>query len=173
MGVRRNQRVATTQRSAATETRRPGRLDDTRVIRHPDTAIAVPVLDDGRIVLIRQYRPLIARWSIECPGGVREPNEEPAATAARELREEIGFEITDVRLSRSVFASFGYSTEQVFIFVAWGALSLPPRRRPDESTIETTVWTAGDIPSLLNDRDVIDAKTVIALSDYAMQYGRE
>jgi len=50
----------------------------------------------GLFVLVRQYRPVIARWTLEFPGGLREADEDPAVTAARELREETGFEAIEM-----------------------------------------------------------------------------
>jgi ADP-ribose pyrophosphatase len=160
------------QRSARKTTKRiidvpTGTLSEKTIVLHPDTAIAVPLLHDERIVMIRQYRPLIRRWSIECPGGIREGHESPEDTARRELLEEIGFEATNLTLLRSVFASFGYSTEQVFIYVATGILASPPRRRPDEHTIAIKLFPIASIRELLADQELVDAKTAIALSDFA------
>jgi ADP-ribose pyrophosphatase len=67
-----------------------GREYDFAVVRHPPAVVIIPVEDDGRIVLIRQYRPALDRELWECPAGSLEPGESADAAARRECEEEIG-----------------------------------------------------------------------------------
>src|SRR5438093_10057977 len=66
---------------------REARVD---IVRHPPSVVIIPVQDDGRIVMIRQYRHALGREIWEVPAGNLEPGESPQAAAARECEEEIG-----------------------------------------------------------------------------------
>jgi ADP-ribose pyrophosphatase len=69
---------------------RDGTLQQRFVVRHPGAAVILPVLADGRILLIRNHRLSVGRELIELPAGTLDPGEDPSATAARELAEETG-----------------------------------------------------------------------------------
>lgn len=81
----------------AKDVRRRDRSDETYYsVRTHDYAAVLAILDDGRVPLVRQYRPAIERRSLELPSGLVEPGEDPAATVRRELLEETGCEATGV-----------------------------------------------------------------------------
>jgi ADP-ribose pyrophosphatase len=80
--------------------------------------VVVPVLDDKRIVFVRQWRAPIARWIVELPAGKVEEGEKPVDAAARELREETGYRAGKLREIASAYVAPGYSDEYMYIFVA-------------------------------------------------------
>ena len=69
----------------------------------------------GTFVLVQQFRPVIERWTLEFPGGLRGPGEQPDATAARELREETGFVVVEIFRSSSVTPMSGASPTRFLV----------------------------------------------------------
>ncbi|MGC8932769.1 MAG: NUDIX hydrolase [Candidatus Methanodesulfokora sp.] len=80
--------------------------------------VIVPVLSDGRIVFVRQWRAPIAKWIVELPAGRIEEGEEPLETAIRELKEETGYRAGRIKEIASAYVAPGYSDEYMHIFVA-------------------------------------------------------
>src|SRR5205814_4843468 len=88
------------------------------VVRHPG-AVAIVALDEqGRWLLVRQYRVPAERELLEIPAGTLEPGEEPLATAYRELREETGFAATTMEPLGRTFMAPGFCTEYIHYFLA-------------------------------------------------------
>lgn len=95
-----------------------GRRAIRQVIRHPGAVVVVPVCADGRVALVRQWRHAGggALWGL--PAGIRDRDEEPATTAARELREETGYLAQSWRQLGEALVSPGYSGELLSFFLA-------------------------------------------------------
>ena len=89
-----------------------------RVVEHPGASCAVPVTPDGKIVLIRQFRPAIGEWIWEIPAGTLELDESPEECMAREVVEEIGWEAESLESLGSIVTSPGFSNQQMHLFVA-------------------------------------------------------
>lgn len=129
-------------------------------IRHPGGAMVVPVLADGRFVLVRQYRFPVERWLLEFPAGTLEPGEDPETTIRRELEEETGYRARVwTELGRFPLAP-GYSDEAIQAFLArdLAPLAEPPPQDPDED-IETVRLTAGELEAAIAE-GAVDAKTL-------------
>ncbi len=95
-----------------------GRQTQREIVVHPGAVAIVPLLPDGRVVLLRQYRPAAGSVLWELPAGVLEKNEEPLDCAHRELREETGYLAGKLIPLFSVFLSPGFSTELIHLFLA-------------------------------------------------------
>lgn len=144
-----------------------GRMSVREVIRHPGAAAVVPVWDDGRLMLVRQYRYAIAQETIEVPAGKRDANEAAAVTAERELTEEIGYGCHRLESLGMIHPAVGYSDETIEIFLARdlfrqeGALDEDEFVKPLESTLdEAQRW--------VREGKITDVKTIIAL-DWAVR----
>jgi len=129
-------------------------------IRHPGGAMAVPMLGDGRFVLVRQYRYPLERWLLEFPAGTLEPREDPETTIRRELEEETGYRAG--RWSELGFFPLapGYSDEYIHAYLAWdlAALAVPPAQDADED-IDTVLLSADELEAAIAAGEV-DAKTM-------------
>jgi ADP-ribose pyrophosphatase len=138
-------------------------------IRHPGGAMAVPVLPDGRFVLVRQYRFPLARWLLEFPAGTLEPGEDPETTIRREVEEETGYRAHGWSPLGHFPLAPGYSDELIHAFLAWdiAPLEAPPAQDDDED-IETVCLTGGELETAMADGE-LDAKT---LGAYLLARGR-
>ena len=142
-----------------------GREVTVDVIRHPPSAVIVPVPEPGRVILIRQYRYAVNQWLWECPAGSVDEGETPEQAAKRECHEEIGqLPDTVVRLG-AMFPTPGYCDEEMFFFRVSG-LSVPEHEaeQDEDEDIEVREFTLKEAREMVRRGAITDMKTVIALS---------
>lgn len=132
------------------------------VVEHPGAVVVLPLRDDGRAVLLRQFRYAVGRELIEAPAGALRPGEEPEAAARRELAEETGYRARRLRPVAEVFASPGFCTERMYLFVAEG-LEPGPRAPEDGEYLEPFAVDRREARALLAAGRVEDAKTMLLL----------
>jgi len=133
-----------------------------QVIRHPGAVVILPLLADGRVVLIRNFRYSVARTLLELPAGTMEPPELPALTATRELTEETGYIAGKMEFIQSFLAAPGNCDEQMHLFVATDLQPSSPRREVGEQ-IENEILTWPEINAQLATGQIEDAKTLVGL----------
>ncbi|WP_153557007.1 NUDIX hydrolase [Roseimaritima sediminicola] len=139
-----------------------GALIEKEIIRHPGAVVILPILDDGRVVMIENYRYSIGRNLLELPAGTRERDEPAEQTAARELVEETGFVAGRLRFVQSFFAAPGILDEQMQLFVATQLTQTQPRREEGEQICNRLLsWP--EIESKLRRGGIQDAKTLVGL----------
>jgi ADP-ribose pyrophosphatase len=135
------------------------------IVHHPGAVSAVPLLDDGRVVLVRQYRASIDAHLLEIPAGKRDiADEPPEVTARRELVEEVGYEAGSIELLGRFYNSPGFSDELSYTFLARdlvhvGAQTVGPEEQ--HMTVETV--HLDDVPRLIVAGEITDAKTIVGL----------
>lgn len=148
------------------EVRMPhGRDVTVDVIRHPPSAVIVPVPEPGHIILVRQYRYAVNRWLWELPAGSVDEGETPEAAARRECHEEIGqVPETVVRLG-SMYPTPGYCDEEMFFFRVSGLTEPTHDAELDEDEdIEVRVFTVKEAKEMIRRGEIADMKTVIGLT---------
>lgn len=129
-------------------------------IRHPGAVVILPMLDDGRYLMERQFRYPLNRVFLEFPAGKIDAGEDPFDTAKRELMEETGYTARDWQYLCTVHNAIGYSDEALTIYLARGLE--PGKDRPDEEEfIETFPATLPQLLSWVKDGQITDAKTII------------
>jgi ADP-ribose pyrophosphatase len=137
------------------------------IVRHSPSVVLIPVKDDGRIVMIRQYRPALERDLWELPAGNVNAGESPEAAARRECEEEIG-EVPD-RVERlgALFPTPGYCDEEM-IFFRVSALHPPapdsPHKPDEDENITTHPMSASEARAMVKRGDIVDLKTAYALT---------
>lgn len=146
-----------------------GRELDREVVRHPGSVVIVPVLDDGRICLIRNYRVAVDEELIELPAGTLEPPEVALETATRELIEETGYRCRMMVPLCDFYLSPGILDEHMYAFVATGLQSGAPEREAGEQ-IENYLVSLDELYQLMADGAIKDAKTSSALLYYLRFY---
>lgn len=143
-----------------------GREHAREIVRHPGAVAIVPVLDDGRVCLIENYRIAVGRTLLELPAGTREPDENPAETARRELAEETGYRAGRMETLVTFYPSPGILDEQMHLFLATGLVPGPPAPEGGEQICpRPTAWP--DVMNLLQSGRIEDAKTLVGLFWYA------
>ena len=137
-----------------------GRESGREVVEHPGAVAIVAVTDDARVLLVRQHRHAVGRALLEIPAGTREPGEDPAATARRELIEETGYAAAQLTVLTEFFASPGYTTERLWLFMATGCRPVAGQRDAEEPAALEPVPLA-DLATVLP--GIEDAKTLVGL----------
>lgn len=138
-----------------------GRTVTKEVIRHPGAVVIVPILPDGRICLIRNFRVAVGQWLLELPAGTLEADEAPARTAARELAEETGYCCDSIEPLCNFFMSPGILREKMHAFVARELHCGETAREPGE-LIDNVLVTRAEVDQLIHDQQIQDAKTIAA-----------
>ena len=139
-------------------------------IVHPGAVLMIPVHDDGRIVVVRQFRYPLNRVMLEFPAGKLDPGEEPLATAKRELVEETGFEARTWTPLGVVHTVVSYSTEKIEFFLAQGLRNVGAKLDHGEF-LEAIDMSVAELLSALDRGEITDVKTVAALLMYARRIG--
>ncbi len=142
-----------------------GQVFQREVVRHPGAATVLPVIDDDRILLIRNHRPAVDESLIELPAGTLEPGEEPAATAARELAEETGYSAGRLIQLTAFYLSPGILDERMFLFLATDLSAGEPHREAVEQ-IQNLVVRRDEALAMIHDGRIHDAKTITGLLWY-------
>jgi ADP-ribose diphosphatase len=143
-----------------------GKLGTREYIVHPGAVLMVPVLPDGRLVMLRQFRYPVGRVIIEFPAGKLDPGETPLATAERELREEAGYTAARWQSLGRIHSVVGYSNEAIDFYVA-EVLTHVGAALDDEEFLDVGIMSLEEMLAALDRGEITDAKTVAALLLYA------
>ena len=138
-----------------------GRRSVREIVRHGVAVAIIPQLPDGRFVFIRQFRKAMERVCFEVVAGNCDPGEEPAVSAARELKEETGYVSQSMELLGPIFPSVGYCTERIDIFFATVSEQGATFFDEDES-IETIILSESEMDEMIRTNQIADAKTLAA-----------
>ena len=140
-------------------------------IHHDGAAAVLPVTDDGKILMVRQYRNALDRNTLEIPAGKLDAPDEPKIDCAyRELEEETGYRTEKLEYLMSLNTTVAFCDEAIDIFVARNLI--PSHQHLDEDeVIEVEPWDLEDLLELIYTGKMTDAKTVAAISAYAAKYG--
>jgi ADP-ribose pyrophosphatase len=133
------------------------------IVRHPGAAVLLPLTDDGRVVLIRQFRYAAGETMLEVPAGTIDPGETPEETAERELVEETGYHPRRLEKLAEFFPSPGILAECMHLFLATELEKRDASPEADES-LELVELPWERALALEPGKDVRDAKTIVALS---------
>lgn len=140
------------------------------IVRHPGAVVIVPVLDDGRICLIENYRVAVERTLLELPAGTMEPPEPEIETAGRELVEETGYRCSDIQQIAEFYMSPGILDERMVAFVATGLIEGENQLERGEQ-ISNCPLSTDEVDAKLRSGEIQDAKTISTLLLY-LRYHR-
>jgi ADP-ribose pyrophosphatase len=143
-----------------------GRRTRREVVVHPGAVVILPVLADGRIVLIRNRRYAIGpQYLIELPAGTLEKNEDPINAAGRELLEETGYLAGRLKPLGNFYSSPGVLSEKLYAYAAYDLER--QSASPDEGEeIEVFETTPADAIAMIRDGRIHDGKTIATLLMY-------
>jgi ADP-ribose pyrophosphatase len=135
------------------------------VITHPGSVVVLPVLDDGRVVLIRQYRHATRQYLWELVAGRMDPGETPKRAAARELLEETGYRAKRYSVFLDMFPTPGFLEERMFILLAEGLTAGEAQPEEDEK-IEARAYSVKELKQMMRRGKLRDAKSVAGILYY-------
>lgn len=135
------------------------------VITHPGSVVVLPVLDDGRIVMIRQYRHATRQYLWELVAGRKEPEETPKQGAARELLEETGYRAKRFKVFLDVFPTPGFLEERMYLVLAEGLKAGEAQPEEDEK-IEVRAYKMKELTEMIKKGRLKDAKSVAGILYY-------
>jgi ADP-ribose pyrophosphatase len=139
-----------------------GHVTQRDIVRHPGAVAIVPLLGDGRVALIRQYRYAAGKNLLEIPAGTLEQGEPPLECAARELKEETGYEAQELEPLLSCFMAPGYSDEVIHFFVARG-LRVVGDDPEDDEEITMESYSLEEVRRMIVDNVIEDSKTIVGI----------
>jgi len=148
-----------------------GMTKDREVIRHPGAAAMVPLLGDGRVILIKQYRHAVDRFLWEIPAGTLERGENPLECARRELVEEIGYSAATLEKITEILPAPGYTDERIHIFIATG-LTPAPQDLDEDEVLEIEPTPFDRAIEMIGQGHIQDAKTIVGLMVCRQRRGR-
>lgn len=139
-------------------------------IGHKGAAAIVPVREDGKILMVRQYRNALDRYTLEIPAGGLNGADEPTKTAAaRELEEETGYRSEDVDFLISIRTTVAFCNEKIDIYVAHNLIKSHQHLDEDEF-INVEAYTVDELMDMIYDTTIQDSKTICAIMTYAYKY---
>jgi ADP-ribose pyrophosphatase len=144
-----------------------GREHEVAIVRHQPAVVLIPVENDGRIVLVRQYRAPIDRMTWELPAGSLDEGESADAAARRECEEEIGRVPERFERLGAWYPAPGYCDEELIFFRVSDLEAPPPdsMHKPDEDEdIETRRVTIAEARQMVSSGEIVDLKTAYALT---------
>ncbi len=137
-------------------------------IKHKGAAAVIPVLDDGRIIMVRQYRNAIDQYTLEIPAGGLNGADEPTRVAAhRELEEETGYRanIEDVTFFLTLYTTVAFCNEKIDIYVAKN-LEKTHQHLDDDEFIDVSIHTVDELSRMILDGKIVDSKTIAGIMTY-------
>lgn len=135
---------------------------DRDVVRHPGSAVIVPVFADGTVALVRQYRHPAVRYLLEVPAGTLNRGERPDEGAARELEEELGVVAGNLTKLTEFFVSPGFCEEKMWIYLAT-SLTETAQHLDEDEIVEVVRLPFSRALEMISDGEIEDAKTIIGL----------
>lgn len=141
------------------------------MITHPGSVVVLPVLPDGRVLLIQQYRYAARQYLWELVAGRMDGGETPEEGAARELREETGYRAKRFKIFLEFFPTPGFLEEKMYLLLAEGLTAGKAEPEEDEKIV-ARAYTHKELDEMLRKKKLRDAKTITGLLYYLRYLGR-
>ena len=139
-------------------------------IKHNGAAAVVPVDTQGRLIMVKQFRNALDRYTIEIPaGGLQNPMEPTRDAAARELSEDTGYTSDHLELLLSIRTTVAFCNEKIDIYVADHLVSGQQHLDEDEF-VQTAAYTVEELTRMIYAGEIQDSKTVAAILAYKDKY---
>ena len=135
-------------------------------IRHPGASSILPILPNGDIVLVKQYRYPVGKITLEVPAGKLDNNEDPLNCALRELEEETGYVADKIKKLTTIATTVGFSDELIHLYVA-ESLSAGRFNPDDDEFINVVKIPFAEALKKVESGEIFDVKTIISILMYA------
>lgn len=142
-------------------------------IHHDGAAAVVPVMDDGKILMVRQFRNALDRYTLEIPAGkLDDPKEAGIVCATRELEEETGYKSDNLEWLITLRTTVALCNEKIEIFVAKNLI--PSKQNLDEDEyIDVKAYTIDELKEKIYSGEIEDSKTISAILAYDVKYNKK
>jgi ADP-ribose pyrophosphatase len=140
--------------------RLPNGIDREKIIVHPRNAVAILPVQGDRCKLLKQYRYAVDQYIFEAPAGTMEEDEDPLATAQRELIEETGFVAKTIVPKGFIYTTPGYTDEKIFLFEARDLSPSEEFGKDEDEIIEVMDVATSDLNDMIINGTIVDAKTI-------------
>lgn len=148
-----------------------GRRTHWDYIHHNGAAAVLPVTDDGKILMVRQYRHALSRYTLEIPAGKLDSPEEPMIECAkRELEEETGYRSERLTPLLNINTTVAFCDEFIGVFLA-ERLEKTAQHLDEDEEIEVEAYELSELLKKIFQREMTDSKTVSAILAYAVKKG--
>ena len=138
-------------------------------ISHKGAAAVVPVTEEGKILMVRQYRNALERYTLEIPAGALDAVEEPGIECAgRELEEETGFRSENLEWLITLRTAVAFCNERVEVYVAKN-LILSKQNLDEDESIDVEAYTMEELKEKIFSGEIEDSKTIASLMSYAVK----
>lgn len=139
-------------------------------IGHKGAAAVVPVREDGKLLMVRQYRNALDRYTLEIPaGGLNSPDEPTRDAAARELEEETGYRSDELEWLITIRTTVAFCNEKIDIYVAKNLIKTEQHLDEDEF-IHVEAYSVEELSKMIMEGKIEDSKTVSAIMCYKDKY---
>ncbi len=140
-----------------------GNIGIREIAVHPGGAVVIPIKDDGKIILVKQFRYPLQKTLIELPAGKLDKNEDPLNCAIRELEEETGYKAKNFEKLGAIYTAPGYCTEILHIYKATGLIPGNHNREEGEQGMELLEYSIDEIKKKIISGEINDAKTIAGI----------
>lgn len=141
-------------------------------IKHKGAAAVVPVDDKGRLIMVKQYRNALERYTLEIPaGGLNDQTEPTVEAAARELAEETGYTAEHMELLLTIRTTVAFCNEKIDIYLARG-LKAGEQHLDEDEFVGVGAYTVEELTEKIYAGEIEDSKTVAAILAYKDKYGK-
>ena len=147
-----------------------GNTEDWDFIHHDGAAAVIPVMDDGKILMVKKYRNALERDTLEIPAGKPDdPDEEGIVCASRELKEETGYSSDDLEWLLTIRTTVAFCNERIEVFVARNLI--PGEQHLDEDEfVDVKAYKLEELKEMIFEGKIQDSKTMAAILAYESKY---
>lgn len=146
-----------------------GKIVEWDLAEHKGAAAVLPITDDGKIIMVKQFRNALDRETLEIPAGGINPGETARESAIRELEEETGFKSDNVEHLKDIVSAIGFCNETIYIYLA---RDLKPSKQnlDEEEFLDVLYYDIDEVVDMILDGTIIDGKTTAAVLAYKVKY---
>ncbi|MCD8038778.1 MAG: NUDIX hydrolase [Lachnospiraceae bacterium] len=148
-----------------------GKTAEWDFVGHNGAAAAVAVLEDGRLLMVRQYRNALDRYTLEIPAGGLNANEPTSDAAARELEEETGYACKQLEKLITIRTTVAFCNEKIDIYLATG-LEKTSQNLDEDEFLDVKPYELPVLEKMIYDGEIEDSKTIAAILAYKNKYVR-
>lgn len=138
-------------------------------VKHKGASAVIAVDDDGKIIMVHQYRNSVDRMSLEIPAGGINEGEDPKTAAIRELEEETGYRAGKVEHLVDAVTAIGFSNEIIYIYLAT-ELTKTQQNLDEDEFVEIKKYSVEEIVQMILDGALKDAKTITGVLTYRAKF---